>query len=175
MWKDDYLSGMEKLSASDSWRAETLRRMEQARPVRRAVFVKRAVGLTACAAALTLAVLGAWPHVTRFSQTAGGAAYSEAAMASREAPAPQTAQAPKLYDAQDTILEADATPLQGTVLSWTEQELVLDVEGQEQHFLLDANSEVDPDALTEGAAVQVYWEWNADGVQYATQVQTANG
>ena len=66
-------------------------------------------------------------------------------------------------------------PLQGTVLSWTEQELVLDVEGQEQHFLLDANSEVDPDALTEGAAVQVYWEWNADGVQYATQVQTANG
>lgn len=175
MWKDDYRSGMEKLSASAQWRAETLRRMEQARPVRRSVFVKRTVGLTACAAALALAVLGAWPQITQFSQTAGGAAYSEAAMASREAPVPQTAQAPKLYDAQDTFTASDTTPLQGTVRSWTDQELVLDVEGQEQRFVLDADSEVDPDALTEGASVQVYWEWNSDGVQYAIQVQMTNG
>ena len=63
MWKDDYVSGMQKLSPGEDWRADTLRRMESARKTRRIVPLKKAAAFTACAAALLLAVATIWPSI----------------------------------------------------------------------------------------------------------------
>lgn len=159
MWKDDYRAGMEKLSAGAQWRAETLRRMEETRP--RPVRMHRAAGLAACAAALALAVLLAQPLAA--PQTAGAAVSSAAAAQQETAPAQQ-----KISDAP---ILADTAPLQGTVLRWTDAQLVVDLSGREQTFLLDADSQVDPDAYAEGASVQVCWKLLADGTRYAIRVQ----
>ena len=72
MWKDEYISGMMKLTVDEAWRTQTLRRMEQAVPTGRRIFsVRRVCALAGCAAALALAVLTAWPYTTQSMQTAG--------------------------------------------------------------------------------------------------------
>lgn len=172
MWKDDYVSGMQKLSPGEDWRADTLRRMESARKTRRIVPLKKAAAFTACAAALLLAVATIWPSIGL--QNASGGTQSIAAAAA----APEEMQA-RMYSAQDAVAadeNLDAAPLIcGTVVRWTQEELVLSVDGAEQTFRLDEQTVLEEGVLQEGALVQVNGEQQEDGTVYASRVTKAQG